>query len=168
MKLSKMLFIFLVLCLLLGMTTQALAAEKTIKIQKNINSGENWDVYLGRGGVFFSNSVFSGQAQVTRMDPNPSKSGKITFFPRWLDARLYVDNKEVKQARGLVYVYFNLDNQLRKAWDNGKLHIYQYIPNTGKWQICQVEMLVKTKQVPQGRLACVISEFGLYGMAFTQ
>jgi hypothetical protein len=169
MRASKILLIFLVFCLSLGLTTQAFAAEKTVKLQKKITSGTNADVYLGRGGVFFSNSVFSGVAQVTRMDPDQShSSGKLRFFPRWLDARLYVDNEEIKQARGLVYVYFNLDNQLRKAWDDGKLHIYQYVQKTGKWEMCQVELLVKTKYVPQGRLACVISNFGLYGMAFTQ
>jgi hypothetical protein len=166
MKSKKIIFILMALIITLGMTIDVQAASRVATITQHIKSGALADVYLGKGGVYFNNAVYTGNVTLTRMDPdNSHPSRSLHFYPRWLEVNMKVNGSALTKTKGFVYVYFNLNRQTRKAWENGDMSIYHYNQVNKKWEVCPVVRFVKTKNLPNGRLSCVISEFGLYSMA---
>jgi len=167
MKGRKLLLILLTLVVTLGMFSEVFAASQMISVKRSIKYDQFADIYLGKGGVYFSPSVYNGSVTVTRIDPDQSHNSKsFKFYPRWLDVSLILNGStsEVNKANGLVYVYFNLNQQTLNAWNENELDIFHFNESTKKWESCEVVRYVKTKNLPYGRLSCVIEKFGLYGM----
>lgn len=150
----------------LGASAASKSASKVIT--RDISFEDTADIFQGNSGVYFPSSAFTAEVELTRSDPT-SRRGRsdLDFVQRWTEVRLY-DSKgaEFKQVYGLIYVYYNLTKQQRRAWENGDLGIYYYNPDERDWERCEIERLISTKNRPNGRLACVISNFGLYGMAY--
>jgi hypothetical protein len=72
----------------------------------------------------------------------------------------------VVSSSGLpVYVYFNPNKVNQAAWEAGDLKIYNFDPEENSWVECPAPVLIRTKNSPNGRAACIISDFGLYGIA---
>lgn len=122
------------------------------------------DISLGKGGVYFPSSSYTGKAVLTRIEPVDTR--KLTFTQRWLDIRLFDSKgKEFKTVYGYVYVYFNLNADDRAAWNKGKLGIYHYDQAKKVWVECETQLLAG-KNAPYGRVRHLITkEFGLYGLA---
>ena len=144
-------------------------AEKTIT--QKITAQAREDVGLGRSGVFFPSSAYTGDLTLTRTGQKQgfSKVGGLRFTEPSVEVRLTTGSKsEVTKVTGIVYVYFKLLSWERRLWDEGNLKIYQLDPKTGKWVACPNVKLVSGKNSPHGRLACVMTEFSTFAMATTQ
>jgi hypothetical protein len=68
----------------------------------------------------------------------------------------------------LTYVYFNLDNDQRNAWDAGNLHIYYYDQNTKSWTTCPAFFVNKYVEIGHGRISCVAPQFTYYALGMTK
>jgi hypothetical protein len=68
----------------------------------------------------------------------------------------------------LTYVYFNLDNDQRNAWDAGNLHIYYYDQNTKSWSTCPAFFVNKYVEIGHGRISCVAPQFTYYALGMTK
>jgi len=154
----------LIFGLALGYGAPAKAAMKTDTVTKPLVYQKSLDIYLGKGGVYFPSSHYTGKAVLTRIEPENTK--KLTFTQRWSDIRLFDSGgKEFKPVYGYVYVYFNLSADDRTAWDKGKLSIYHYNATKKVWDECETQLLAG-KNAPHGRVRfLLIDEFGLYGVA---
>ncbi len=122
------------------------------------------DVALGRAGVYFPGSNYAGSMFLSRL--NPFHTDKLTFTQRWIDIQLF-DSKgqEIRTVAGYAFVYFNLDQESRKVWDQGSLSIFHYNRDKDTWKKCNTR-LVADKNLPFGRVrALILKEFGLYGLA---
>lgn len=169
-KFLQVLVLFLVM--LLGFNATHAAGAKPAAggvdtILQKIRFGEPADVFLGKAGVYFIESAYTAKVEFTRLDPVTRLADRdLNFLRRWVDVRV-VDSqgKELKQVFGLIYVYFNLDSTLFNAYEDGDLKIYHYDEEEKAWSACPVLVEIDTKNLPYGRLACVISDFGLYGLA---
>jgi hypothetical protein len=64
----------------------------------------------------------------------------------------------------MTYVYFNLYNWERKAYDKGNLGIYYKDVNTGNWKECP-SFLTNNSGKTDGRIACLATQYNtVYGI----
>ena len=91
MKHRKMVFFLLgltlVFILAIGQWSLAEAAQKNHSVTKSLEYQKPVDVSLGRGGVYFSSSSYTGSVVLTRIKAEPHK--KLTFTRRWSDIHLF-------------------------------------------------------------------------------
>lgn len=169
MKGNKILLISMALVLALstlaGSFGAAFASTPTNVREFKVTSGKPVDVFFGRNGVSSPSSVFSGNLVLTReafdLAHNPKQG---LAFLHWMDVRLYdLNDKEIKQSRGFMYLYFNLNSAERKAYDNGDLKIYFWDSTKDEWSEA-LTILVHDDSSTYGRIATVINQFGLYGL----
>jgi hypothetical protein len=149
-----------------GIWSPALAKEDTISYFKVVFQ-EPADVFQGNGGVFMVSSNYTGSAGIKRIDPNNKfPSSKLVFVNRWIEFNIY-DSKGVAFPTlwGLNYVYFNLNSSSRKLLDAGDLNIYRWDTSRSEWVECPT-LLVDNENEPHGRAACVMTRFGLFGLAY--
>ena len=170
MKGNKSLLILMALVMALstlaGSFGAAFAAVDENVREFEVKSGKPVDVFFGRNGVSSPSSVFSGNLVLTReafdLVHNPKQG---LDFHHWMDVRLYgIDDKEIKQSRGFMYLYFKLSSSERKAYDSGDLKIYFWDPTKDEWKEA-LTLLVHDDSSTNGRIATVINQFGLYGLA---
>lgn len=138
------------------------------RLLQNFVFGKEYDAYLGSTGVYTPRSAFTGRMELTQSAPTTTKPFTgMTFQGTWQDIRIYNNSngKAFARAYGLIYVYFNLTPDQRSLYDKGKLSIYHWDEADAKWEVCPVVLFLKGENKPNGRLACVIEEFGLYTMA---
>lgn len=142
------------------------ASEKTTTITKTLVYQKPLDISLGKGGVYFPSSNYTGSAVLTRLEPVDTK--QIRFSQRWIDIHLYdKGGKEFKTVYGYVYVYFNLNVEDRAAWNKEKLSVYHYNVAKKIWEESETQLLAN-KNVPYGRVKVLVQEFGLYGLGITR
>lgn len=124
------------------------------------------DIFSGRAGAFFPSSSYTGFATVRRLDPTGDlRDRNLEFAQRLLEVRLFDrQGNEYERAFGLNYIYFNLHRMNRIDWQAGDLNIYRFDGDSERWLKCPSH-LVETKNPPHGRLACVVPEFGQFGLA---
>jgi hypothetical protein len=148
-------------------SVSANGTKKTIT--QKITAQAREDIFLGRSGVFFPSSAYTGELTLTRTDPKSGSVAGLRFTEPFIEVSLSTDGKsEIKNVTGVVYIYFKLLSWERRMWDEGTVDIYQLDPKTGKWVICPNQQLVAGKNSPHGRLACVMTEFGTFAMATTR
>lgn len=142
------------------------AAQRT----SNVHFGQQVDFFQGNAGVYLPSSGYSGTLELARLNPREAESVKeLRFAQRLLQVDIAGPESETfPRAFGLNYVYFNLDQATRRAYERGDADIYHFNSNLEQWERCQVPVLITTTNPPHGRLACVMTfeqGFGLYGLA---
>lgn len=163
------LYLFATLILLaitLGYTNQALAEEEVSTAYYSLKYEEEADLYLGKAGVFMVSSSYNATATLNRFDPdNTYYADDLEFYDRWLDFGIYDDyGNPYLRLWGFNYAYFNLKYQTRRLWDDGELNIYRWDVDRRDWIECPT-YLVEMKNLPHGRATCIMTTFGLYGIA---
>lgn len=125
------------------------------------------DIFQGNGGFFMPSSNWTAWASVLRFQPNASTAQRgLNFVADLLEVRMLDQTgKAFQQVFGINYVYFNLNRATRNAYEAGNLDIFWYDVKQRQWTPCEVQVLIDTKNLPHGRLSCVISDFGLYALA---
>ena len=170
MKQKKIVSLILLLGMVFTLTIfsweKVVASEKTTSITKTLVYQKPLDISLGKGGVYFPSSNYTGSAVLTRLEPVDTK--QIRFSQRWIDIHLYdKSGKEFKNVYGYVYVYFNLNVEDRAAWNKGNLSIYHYNEVKKIWEESETQLLTN-KNVPYGRVKVLVQEFGLFGLGTTR
>jgi len=152
--------------LLFGVGQTALADEEVSTAYFSLTYQEPADVHLGKAGVFMVSSSYNAQATINRFIPdNTYPAEKLKFYDRWLDLGIYDYLGNPYQGLwGFNYAYFNLKYHTRKLWDAGELNIYRWDKNLSQWVKCPT-FLVEMKNLPHGRVTCIMTTFGLYGIA---
>lgn len=141
--------------------------EDVIVVRQDVDFGETVDFYRGNAGVFLPSSAYNGEIELTRISTEAIEPIRgIEFVQQLLEYRVFAaDDDEIELVRGLNYVYFNLNPETRAALDRGDLNIYHYNPDEREWEPCEFQIHIGTVNRPYGRLACVATEFGYYGLA---
>jgi hypothetical protein len=141
------------------------AQAKTTTLTKTLEVDKSLFIPFGRGGVYFPKSAYAGSVIITRTAPTDTK--KYAFTQPWLDIKLYdTKNKAITTVKGNAYVYFNLTEEDRVAWDSGKLSIYQYNVDKKIWQPCKTYFIGGLSSSSYGRVMYLISgSYGTYGLA---
>jgi hypothetical protein len=144
----------------------AFAEEDVSTAYFSLTYQEPIDVFLGKAGVFMVSSSYNAIATINRFDPdNTYPSQDLEFYDRWLDFGIYDYLGNPYQGLwGFNYVYFTLKYNTRRLWDLGELSIYRWDKISRKWVECP-SYLVEMKNLPHGRVTCIMTTFGLYGIA---
>jgi hypothetical protein len=151
-----------------GWSQASASGERATSIIKNVVGGKPFDIYVGDGGMSSPNSMYNSELKVARTVPYNRYLGDKRFINRWIDISVVDDSTaNSRPVVGLVYVYFNLDRQTRPLWDSGELKIYYLDTKNSKWTECSVNTLLPSKRDPYGRVACVATRFGRYGLTTT-
>jgi hypothetical protein len=142
------------------------AIEGETLVQR-VQYSREYDFAINSTGVYTPKSAYTGRLELTQSDPDGKKPfAGMTFQGKWMDLRIYNSTGKVQtRAYGLIYAYFNLTADQRTLYDKGKLSIYTWNESDAKWVACPVVVFLKGENKPNGRLACVIKEFGLYTLA---
>ena len=164
-KLLYSLMIFVVLGFVFGSWDVAYAEEDSTAYYDLLYQ-EPADVYLGKGGVFMVSSSYNATATINRFVPNNTYPAEdLEFYDRWIDFAIYDYNANPYLGLwGFNYVYFNLKYHTRALWEEGELSIYRWDTTRKDWIECPT-FLVEMKNVPHGRATCIMTAFGLYGLA---
>jgi hypothetical protein len=126
----------------------AFAEEEVSTAYYTLTYQDQEDLFLGKAGVFM---VYPAE--------------DLEFFDRWLDFGIYdYYGNPYLGLYGFNYVYFNLKYQTRRLWDEGELSIYRWDENKRDWVNCP-SYLVEMKNLPHGRVTCIMTTFGTYGIA---
>ena len=127
---------------------------------------EQADISLGKAGVFMVSSSYNATATINRFETQgiyPTED--LEFFDRWLDFGIYdYYGNPYLGLYGFNYAYFNLKYQTRRLWDQGELSIYRWDTSKRDWVQCP-SFLVEMKNLPHGRVTCIMTTFGTYGIA---
>ena len=173
MKRYKIIFLVLALVIAiagLGSSWIPAAAAKTNEtVIKSLTFEQPADIYLRKGGVYFSSSNYTGEARLTRFQAaGVYLNRNLEFVQPLTEIRANsLSGVEFRTLWGIVYVYYNLTSEQRAAWTKGDLSIYQYDPIKKTWSACP-SLLVQDESAKFGRLACVIPAFGVYGLAISK
>jgi hypothetical protein len=143
----------------------ATSAPPNILTQK-ITGQVREDISLGKSGVFMPSSAYTANLTLTRSVPGTNyQPNDIRFTQRWTEISLKdSQGAKITQVFGINYVYFTLNGWERRAWDAGLLSIYQFDTDKNKWVVCPFTHLVDNKNAPRGRLTCVFTKFGVFGL----
>lgn len=173
-----------------GSSLEAVAQEvNTRKETLAIEAGKNYDLSIGKAGVYLSETLMTGTAVLTRYEApkahvaacNPGdsveicsgRSRLIMWQQQMMTFHVYEGGEGSKKysfVRGLAYVYFNLDLQTRRLWENDedkRMSIYWWDEFNQRWTKCPT-FLRRDASAPQGRLVCYMEEFGTYGLGIRQ
>jgi hypothetical protein len=171
--LMTFLAIWLALATIAGSWSGASAAggKGIPSITADLFGGDDTDVYLKRGGVYFQNSAYYGEIDLSRpaardlpLETFRLRSQNLALHRTFLQFSVNkTSGSKVSRLRGLVYVYFNLSRAERKLWDQGMLAIYTYDAHERQWSECLANRYVTRSE--QGRVACIATLTGLYAMA---
>jgi hypothetical protein len=162
----------LTLAILIGTTgagwTQVYAARSAPPniLTQQITYQAREDISLGKSGVFMPSSAYTATLTLTRTVPNSNyQPNDIRFTQRWTEVTVTnSQGAKITQVVGINYVYFTLNGWERRAWDAGLLSIYQFDTDKNKWVVCPFTHLVDNKNAPRGRLTCVFTKFGVFGL----
>jgi hypothetical protein len=153
----------LVLLLAVSLIASTVYATRYAAVQ----AGKNYTFYLGRSGITFFKSQFSGILKMERQNTSiiPGPTGAPKFSGNLLNVR-FVDYKGdvVTAIKGPVYVSFILSGPQRNLWTTGLISIYYYQPWHNSWIKCPTYMVGTSATTIT--LSCSISNFGLYGVGF--
>jgi len=170
MKQKNLLLSFILLLFTFGLLFSSLenasAEEGDSTAYYNLSFQEPADVYLGKGGVFVVSSSYNATATINRFVPRGGyPSEDLEFYDRWIDYAIYdyLGNPYLG-LWGFNYVYFNLKYNTRALWEKGELSIYYWDTTRKDWTKCPT-FLVEMKNLPHGRVTCIMTDFGLYGIA---
>jgi hypothetical protein len=165
-SLTFIIMLFVLSGMFFGITKSAFADEDVSTAYYYLSYQEPADVFLGKAGVFMISSSYNAQATINRIVPdNNYPAEDLEFFDRWLDFGIYdFLGNPYKGLYGFNYAYFNLKYRTRKLWDSGDLSIYRWNDVSKEWVECP-SFLVEMKNLPHGRVTCIMTTFGLYGIA---
>ena len=167
MKYQNIIFSALItISLFFGVWQTGFADEEVSTAYYYLIYQEPADVYLGKAGVFMVSSSYNAQATINRFVPDNSHPAQdLEFYDRWLDFGIYdYLGTPYLGLWGFNYAYFNLKYRTRYLWDAGELSIYRWDEDRNKWVECP-SYLVEMKNLPHGRVTCIMTTFGLYGIA---
>ncbi len=141
------------------------ALTKSITIKRNLVENQTLIIPSGRGGVYFYEPAYTGTAVIIRTEPGDTKH--LSFTRPWLTIELYdTKGNAIITAKGLTYVFYNLTEEERNAWDNGMLKVFQFNVDKQIWQKCETQYLVEMLGKSNGRVMCQISRtYRTYGLA---
>lgn len=156
----------IVLGLIAATWVPAFAEDEVSTAYYPLTYQEQADLYLGKAGVFMVSSSYNATATLNRFEPQgiyPTED--LEFYDRWLDFGIYdYYGNPYLGLYGFNYAYFNLKYQTRRLWDAGELGIFRWDVNRGDWVECPT-FLVEMKNLPHGRVTCIMIDFGTYGIA---
>lgn len=137
-----------------------IAASGTGPKYFKIKAGETTEFTVGRAGISFTNSYYSGTVKLKRTTGGYPPGDKTMYFTqRMFDARFYDTNGDrITHVLGSVYIFFKVKRSEMKRWSSGELSIYYFDTWKQEWKECY------TFSVDGNRLACRIRIFGLYGL----
>jgi hypothetical protein len=146
----------------------------TVSNTFNVTFNKPADIWMGRTGVYFPASAYTGVVTLTRegmgndtrMDHRLGQQN-LKLMSSYLDFQLQTSaGTQVDRIVGLAYVYFNLFSGDLALWRNNQLAIYTYDPINQKWVECLVNQLV-IKGPYSYRLACVATRTGIFALVQT-
>ena len=156
----------IVLVLMVVLWVPAFAEEEVSTAYYPLTYQEQADLFLGKAGVFVVSSSYNATATVNRFEPGSTyPADDLEFYDRWLDFGIYdYYGNPYLGLWGFNYAYFNLKYHTRRLWDEGELSIYRWDVDKVDWVKCPT-FLVEMKNLPHGRVTCVMTTFGTYGIA---
>lgn len=157
MRVKKIFFTALILLLAMSVLAVSASSARYYGVKK----GQTVDFTLGRGGIQFDKSQYTGMLKLSRFDSNnPNQS--IEFTQRLLDLR-FTDNNgdKVTHILGAVYVHFKARQFEQKLFDYGLITVYYFDPWFNEWKECRTFRA-------DGSLGCRMKNFGLYGLGLKQ
>jgi hypothetical protein len=128
-----------------------------------IKKGQDLSVNIGRAGVAFTKSFYTGVVNIYRPSDNGYKAPKgFQFTQDFLRVKFYdQDWNQVKVVTGAVYVFFDLRPGEQWAYGQRRLQIAYFDTWKGEWQLCAT-----TLTNGGTRAVCRIRNFGLYALMF--
>lgn len=142
-------------------TTFDCSADQAETFAFELVGGELLDGSTGTVGAFTPSSCYYGTLYISKISPPFYDKSFFHIFGSTLDVKIVDENgKDLESYCGLYYVYFNLNAETLKLWQNGKLSVYQY---GNKAWIKLSPYWVDAGE--QGRLAIIITAPGIFALA---
>ncbi|MDH3942634.1 MAG: hypothetical protein OEV06_00885 [Anaerolineae bacterium] len=152
---------------------QSVFAAKPIQRKEvSVDYGDYYDISIGNSGVSQEEAAFRGTIQVEKYEhpPNYGLAWHV-WTQNLMDVRFYgEDGRLMDKVYGIVQVYFDMDRSERELWRTAgsNMGIWYYDVWVGRWVKCPTTITFHLEDYPNGRLACPITGYGLYGIGWTQ
>lgn len=154
------------------MPALAFQDEPPIRKEQHIELGQDYDVFVGNGGVHIDNAQYIDSTLVVKAEQPPQHFGMYwhQFTQRTLDIQIYDRNGDpFLWVYETVRVYFNLDKFQYDKWvdEDANMSIWYFDQPSGGWRKC-VTHWEAVAGLPKGRLWCMVRHYTRYGLAWTQ
>jgi len=160
MKARRWIWSFLSIVIALSLIAAVPAAKKVVFIR----AGDSRDVNVGVMGVHVTNSYYTGDLTVMRKTQQPvTGTDRLKLLEKMIDARFMgYDKVKVTHIQGSWYVFYNLTQQEKKLFNDGKIAIFYYDSWPKKWKQCYTFVVTGHPN----RITCRMLNFGLYGLGY--
>ena len=139
-------------------------AANPSQVKQGLQIGESTTLILGRMGVSFGSSYREGTAALARWSKGPIYHSNSLSFRRDMAYVSFTepDGYRLRAVLGAVYVFYDLTGPEIKAQKKGLISIYYFKHATNTWVRCPTFKVIGAANAV--RLACRISEYGLFGL----
>lgn len=151
--------------MVVGLVLSSLSAVAFLTRFYPVYKGQASDFYIGRAGVSFTESAYSGKLRLSRVSDG-NLPGNVPFkaTQKALDTSFETfDGKVINFAVAPVYVYFKLRVPEIQSWDNGKLSIYYFDDYSTAWKKCPTSEVLES-YTTEIRVYCQLRQYGLYAV----
>jgi hypothetical protein len=157
MRLFSVISILLALAVIVGTFSTATAAYITTT---------NYEI--GRQGIYIPGGFDPNNVKLTTINAGNAGYAPVKFSRSVLRLR-YISStgNTIDTPFIMTYVYFTLKPWERKAYDNGTAGIYYLDLSTNSWKQCP-SFIITGKNLPNGRIACLATQYTLFGFGYNR
>jgi hypothetical protein len=154
-RLFSVISVLLVLAVIAGVFSTANAAYIT---------STNYEI--GRQGIYIPGGFNPLNVKLTTINAGNAGYAPVKFSRSVLRLR-YVSStgNTIDTPYIMTYVYFTLKPWERKAYDNGTAGIYYLDLTDNNWKQCP-SFIITGKNLPNGRIACLATQYTLFGFGY--
>ncbi len=154
-RLFSVISVLLVLAVIAGVFSTANAAYIT---------STNYEI--GRQGIYIPGGFNPLNVKLTTINAGNAGYAPVKFSRSVLRLR-YVSStgNTIDTPYIMTYVYFTLKPWERKAYDNGTAGVYYLDLTDNNWKQCPT-FIITGKNLPNGRIACLATQYTLFGFGY--
>jgi hypothetical protein len=157
MRLFSVISILLALAVVVGTFSSATAAYIT---------STNYEI--GRQGIYIPGGFDPNHVKLTTVSAGNVGYAPVKFSRSVLRLRYISSDGTTNNTPFIMtYVYFTLKPWERKEYDKGTGGIYYLDLSTNTWKQCP-SFIITGKNLPNGRIACLASQYTLFGFGYNR
>ncbi len=157
MRLFSVISILLALAVVVGTFSSATAAYIT---------STNYEI--GRQGIYIPGGFDPNNVKLTTVSKGNVGYAPVKFSRSVLRLRYISSDGTTNNTPFIMtYVYFTLKPWERKEYDKGTAGIYYLDLTTNAWKQCP-SFIITGKNLPNGRVACLASQYTWFGFGYNR
>ena len=123
---------------------------------------------IGRQGIYIPNGFDPNYVKLTTVNAGNAGYAPVKFSRSVLRLHFISSSgNTINTPYIMTYVYFTLKPWERKEYDKGTAGIYYLDLTDNNWKQCP-SVIITGKNLPNGRIACLATQYTLFGVGYNR